>query len=207
VLAGQGRAYVSLVAVATDVDGAPLLLLSGLSDHTRNLGAEPQVSLLFDGTGGFANPQEGPRATVMGLAEPAGSGDLERVRRRYLGRHPGAALYAGFADFAFHRVAVERIHWVGGFGRAAWIERLQPIDPAISSAFAEAELGLLDRLGPGASRVARAWLGRRSIGWRFTAVDPDGFILAQGKRTFRLNFASPLTDPAQVEAAVAKPPA
>jgi len=205
-LAGQGRAYVSLVAVATDVDGAPLLLLSSLSDHTRNLAADAQISLLFDGSGGFANPQEGPRATAMGRAEPAPAGDLERVRRRYLARHPGAALYAGFADFAFHRIAVERIHWVGGFGRAAWIERLQSIDPAIGKAFADAELTLLDRMAGLANKAAGLWLNRRSVGWRFTAVDPDGFVLAQGKRTHRIGFAAPLVDPGQVEAAVINPP-
>ena len=204
-MAGQNRAYVSLVAVATDVDGAPLLLLSGLSDHTRNLALDAQTSLLFDGSADFANPQEGPRATLMGKVERVGPADLERVRRRYLARHPGAAQYAGFADFGFYRVVAERIHWVGGFGRAAWIERLQPIPPAAVAAFAEAELDLLDAIGPRADQLARGWLRRKSAGWRLTAIDPDGFVLAQAKRTYRLAFPTPVDEPGAVEAAVARP--
>jgi len=204
-LAGQNRAYVSLAAVSTDIDGSPLLLMSTLSDHTRNLTADPKLSMLFDGSAGHANPQEGPRATIMGRVERASAADLARVRRRYLARHPGAALYADFTDFAFFRVAVERIHWVGGFGRAAWVERSPAIDQATASAFADAEPGLIDTLAGLADRVAAAWVRRRSTGWKLTAIDPDGFVLARGKVTHRLAFASPLADPDAVEAAVTRP--
>jgi putative heme iron utilization protein len=204
-LAGENRAYVSLAAVSTDIDASPLLLLSTLSDHTRNLAADPQLSLLFDGSAGYANPQEGPRATVMGRVKRADAGDLERMRRRYLARHPGATLYAGFADFAFYRVTIERIHWVGGFGRAAWVEKVRLIDPVTASIFAEAEPELLKRLGDLADRIAAAWLRRRSAGWRLAAIDPDGFVLARGKSTHRLAFAHPLADPGEVGAEMVRP--
>lgn len=204
-LVGSNRAYVSLAAVATDIDGSPLLLLSSLSDHTKNLAADPLVSILFDGSAGYANPQQGPRATVMGRVEKTGGADLERVRRRFLARHPGAALYADFADFAHFRVVVERIHWVGGFGRAAWIERTPLIGAATAAAFAAAEPALLERLGGRADALARAWLKRRSTGWRLTAIDPDGFVLARGKGTQRLAFATALVDPGAVETALAIP--
>lgn len=205
-LVGQNRAYVSLAAVASDVDGSPLLLMSSLSDHTRNLAADPLVSMLFDGSAGYANPQEGPRATIMGRVEKAGPPDLERVRRRYLARHPGAALYIDFADFALFRVALERIHWVGGFGRAAWIERSPLIDGHTAAAFAAKEPELLERWNPRADDLAKTWLKRRSTGWHLTAIDPDGFILARGKSTHRLAFAASLTDPGVVETALAGPP-
>jgi putative heme iron utilization protein len=199
-MAADDRAYVSLVAVATDLDGMPLLLLSGLSDHTKNLGADPLASMLFDGTGAFPNPQEGPRATVMGRVERAEPGDLDRMRRRYLACHPGAGLYAGFADFAFFRLVPERLHWIGGLGRAAWVGRTFAVDAAIATRFAAAEPGLLETLAPRAGRIAQAKLKRRGNGWRFAAIDPDGCVLAKAERTFRLAFPEPLTDPAQVEA-------
>jgi putative heme iron utilization protein len=205
-LAGDGRAYVSLVAAATDVDGSVLLLFSSLSDHTRNIAEDAAVSLLFEGTAGYANPQEGPRATVMGRAERVTGADLERVRRRYLASHPGAALYAGFADFGFFRVAPERIHWVGGFGKAAWIERRLTVEPSVAAAFAAAEPALLESLGAKADAVAHKRLGRRSAGWTLTALDPDGGVLARGKQALRFAFDAPLADPAQVAAALRRPP-
>jgi len=84
-----GGPYVSLVLVATAPDGAPLLLLSDLAQHTMNMAAEPRVALLFDGTAGLAEPLTGARATVLGRA--ARSAD-ERLRARFLARHPDAAL-------------------------------------------------------------------------------------------------------------------
>ncbi|TAN67708.1 MAG: pyridoxamine 5'-phosphate oxidase family protein, partial [Magnetospirillum sp.] len=58
----DGRPYVSLVTVAFDHDLSPVLLLSRLADHTRNLLADPRAALLLDGTQGHANPQTGPRS-------------------------------------------------------------------------------------------------------------------------------------------------
>lgn len=193
--AADGAPYVSLVAVATDGDGAPILLLSQLSDHTRNIAADPRVSLLFDATARFANPQEGPRATILGTIEPAGG---ELVRRRYLARHPGAALYAGFADFAFYRVRSERVHWVGGFGRAVWLDASPLVEASLAESVAEAEAGIMAGLAAAhadlADRLARA-AGRRGSGWTIAAIDADGCDLARGKRVARLFFPAPLSSP------------
>ena len=115
----DGAPYVSLVLVAFDADGSPLLLLSRLAQHTRNLLADPRVSLLFDGTAGLEDPLTGPRLTVMGaaavLADP-------QARARYVARHPSAELYAGFSDFDLYRVTIERGHLVAGFGKIRWVE-------------------------------------------------------------------------------------
>jgi hypothetical protein len=192
-LAGEQRPYVSLVTVATDVDGSPLLLLSRLADHTRNIDGDAQVSLLFDGTEGYANPQQGPRVTVVGRIEHCND---PRVSRRFLARHPGAALYAGFADFAFYRVALERIHWVGGFARAIWLDgELTAAAPAVA-AFAEAEPALVEeinaRLAPKLDLLAQRLLKRRGKDWKAVAVDPDGVDLAKGKTVLRLAFPTAL---------------
>jgi putative heme iron utilization protein len=115
----DGAPYVSLVLVAFDADGSPLLLLSRLAQHTNNLLADPHVSLLFDGTAGLEYPLTGPRLTVLGLAvvctDPV-------ARERYVERHPSASAYAGFSDFDLYRIAIERGHLVAGFGKIAWIE-------------------------------------------------------------------------------------
>lgn len=123
----DGAPYVSLVLVALDHDGAPLLLLSSLAQHTKNLAADPRVSLLFDGTAGLDDPLTGPRLTVLGRARPY---DDPAALERYVAGHPSAALYAGFGDFRISRVEIERGHFVAGFGRIGWIEADQLLGSA-----------------------------------------------------------------------------
>lgn len=115
----EGAPYVSLVLVAFDDDGAPLLLLSRLAQHTKNLLADPRVSLLFDGTTGLDDPLTGPRLTVFGRVAHCPN---PQALERYLARYPSAEAYAIFSDFEIYKVTVERGHSVAGFGQIRWIE-------------------------------------------------------------------------------------
>src|SRR5512146_2764425 len=114
-----GRPYVSLVATACDSDASPLLLLSDLAQHTRNLHADPRVSLLFEAADEHADPLAAPRLTVIGRAERCAD---PLAAARFAARHPASAAYRDFGDFNLYRVIVERGHLVAGFGRIAWIE-------------------------------------------------------------------------------------
>jgi putative heme iron utilization protein len=105
---------VSLTVPALDAAGMPLLLLSDLSDHVRNLGNSPKASLLFDGTGGIDEPLTGPRVTLLG--EVAETRDPAH-RAAYLAARPEAAFYADFKDFRFYRFTVAEALIVAGFGR------------------------------------------------------------------------------------------
>ena len=116
----EGRPYVSLVLSALDANGAPLLLLSDLAQHSRNIAADPRVSMLFDGTAGLDDPLTGARVTLIGTVLRID--DDEAARDLYVKAHPSAAGYAGFGDFHLYRVSVERAHLVAGFGRIEWIE-------------------------------------------------------------------------------------
>lgn len=114
----DGWPFASLVLIAHDARGAPLLLLSDLAEHSRNIAQDDRVSLLIDGTSGLKEPLTGPRLTLLGRARK--SADPEH-RRCFLARHPGAAQYADFADFAVYRMAVDGAHLVAGFGAIDWI--------------------------------------------------------------------------------------
>src|SRR5882724_10065908 len=142
VLPGQDGAlwpYASLVLVAVDHDLSPLLLLSDLAEHTRAIAADSRVSLLFDGTGGLDQPLTGPRVTLLGHA--ACTTD-ERLGQRFLSRHPDAAMYAGFKDFHFYRVTVERAHLVAGFGKIRWLRAGELQAPPVPG-LAEGEAGII----------------------------------------------------------------
>lgn len=193
-----GAPYASLVTVAFDLDLAPILLLSGLADHTRNLAADGRVSLLLDGTEGHPNPQTGPRVTLTGRAERVADDDA--LRARFLARHPGAALYAGFGDFAIWRVAPARAHFVGGFGRAVWFDAPFGLAPAAVAALRAAQAELVAQ----ANRDHAAALARLGAGWRVAALDADGADLSNAENTRRLAFAAPVEDAARLPAALAE---
>ena len=112
----DGQPFASLVTPAVAADGAVLLLLSGLSEHTRHLRAMPRCSLLVLGDADGPNPQTTPRLTITGQAAP----DPDPQHKAYwLARHPYAAFYAGLADFVLWRIEPEAGLFIGGFGRAA----------------------------------------------------------------------------------------
>jgi putative heme iron utilization protein len=191
---GDGWPYGSLVSVAFDYDLNPLMLFSTLSDHTRNLAVDSRASLLFEETSRLKNPQTGPRVSVTGRIRKTTD---KNHRRRFLALHPEAALYEGFGDFAFFRMKIERIHFVGGFAKAVWFKAPDILsDAKVAAAVAKAEKGVLAHMNEdhadAVDHYANALLGRRGRGWRMTGIDPDGADLRLGGRVARLEFAEPV---------------
>ncbi len=193
----DGRPYASLVATACDGDASPLLLLSDLAQHTMNLRSEPRVSLLFEDTGGRPDPLAGPRLSLIGHAQRC---DDARAASRFAARHPASAAYAGFADFHFYRVVIERGHLVAGFGRIAWIagEALRFAGDAAALAAAEAEIvaHMNADHADAVALYAERLLGRQGGGWQMTGIDPEGLDLRREGETARLDFAMPVLTPA-----------
>jgi len=218
-----GWPYASLVLTAADHDGSPLLLLSDLADHTRNLQARPEAALLFDGTGGRRDPLTGPRATLLGRIAPLDdSAAARRLTARFVARHPGAALYAGFADFRLYRMAVARAHLVAGFGRIHWLDAAEVLfDDDACGALAEAEADIVAHMNAdhgdalaaiaavqGAPAPASAPASTKNEdedgGWTMTGIDPEGFDLRRAAARLRIDFDAPVGDAAAARAALVK---
>jgi len=182
----EGAPYASLVLVAADHDGAPLLLISDLAEHTANIARDGRVSLLYDGTAGYEDPLTGPRVSVIGHVSRSGEA---RHRRRYLARHPSAADYVDFADFSFYRVEVARAHLVAGFGRISWIEQFHA-DISGAQALIDAETQIIEHMnadhGDALSAYAEVLLGLSPGAWRMTGVDVEGCDLQLDNHTARL---------------------
>ena len=194
-----GQPYAALVTPATAPDLSVLLLLSSLSEHTRQLAADPRCALLVSAVATDVNPQTAPRLTITGLAEAVNDPAL---KARFLAVHPYAALYADFADFALWRVVPMQGNFVAGFARATRLRAadLHP-DPDAVAAVGAAESAIMAHCNadhPDAmARIARAQRGAGGGGdgaWRMVTVDPDGFDLAQGERVLRVSFAAPAAD-------------
>lgn len=201
---GDGAPYVSLAMVALDHDATPVLLLSDLADHTRNLKVDPRVSLLFDGTGRAAIPLAEERATIQGRVVPTTDGTL---RARYLARHPDAAGYVDFRDFSFYKVEIEKAHLVAGFGRIHWMDGAAVILRTNGmGALREAEAGILAHMSEEHADVVQlcAWalLGEEGRDWRMVGIDPEGADLRRDGTglTARLPFARIVRSPEEVRA-------
>src|ERR1700720_598488 len=102
-MAGSGDPYCSLVNVASHADGSPILLISRLALHTRNILGDSRVSLMLDERAA-GDPLEGARIMLAGQAEEAAGDDAALLRQRYLNAHPSAEAFADFKDFSFFRV-------------------------------------------------------------------------------------------------------
>lgn len=183
----DGVPYASLVNVATDVKGAPLILVSTLAWHTRNLLADGRASLMVAEVPDQGDALTGARVTVMGRFERV---DDPSLRRRYLALHPAAELYSGFGDFAFWRMAPERAHAVAGFGRIETI----PADEMFPSAdeMTALEDGAIAHMNEdhddAIQRFASKLLGATPGGWKIVGIDPDGADLRRGEEVLRLPF-------------------
>ncbi len=200
-LAPDGFPFASLVNVATDVDGAPLLLLSGLSGHTKHLLADPRASLLL-AEAGKGDPLAHPRLTLVGrVLRVADAAQRARTKARFLARHPKSALYADFGDFGFWRFEALRIHLNGGFARAANFDPAQILTDVSGSAdLMDAEVAALQHMNADHAEAVRLYAtqlcGEPDGKWRLTGVDPEGIDLAAGDRTARLAFAQRVSDAA-----------
>lgn len=199
----SGYPFATLVSVATDIDSAPLLLMSQLSAHTRNIEADQRVSLMLS-RGGKGDPLAHPRLTVVGRCTVIAE---DRARSRFLARHPKAALYAGFGDFAFYRVTLEGGHLNGGFARAARLsaeELLTALDDA--AALVAAEPSAVDHMNAdhadAVSLYATRLLGLRSGRWVVTGIDPEGLDLMLREETARLPFRERITSPGDLRLAL-----
>lgn len=191
--------YASLVLLACDHDAAPLLLISDLAEHSKNIAADARAALLIDGTAGRVDPLTGPRVTVLGTLEQTAD---PRLKARFVARHPSAALYADFADFHLYRVAVTRAHLVAGFGRIHWIDAADFAFERGAAAVAGAEDDLIQQLDQQADRLAQLATGRRAEGWRLTGIDPEGLDLRREGAVARIEFPAPALTAAAVTATI-----
>jgi len=189
-----GHPFASLVNVATDVDGAPVILTSRLSTHTANLEHDGRASVLLAETG-KGDPLAHPRLTVLGTFAPVARDSAEeaRVRRRFLARHPKSELYVGFGDFSFWRMQVASGHLNGGFARAADLTGADVLtDLSGADEMIAAEEGAVTHMNEDHVEATRLYatklLGLDDGPWHISGLDPDGADLTAGDRTARLAF-------------------
>lgn len=206
-----GYPYGSVASFALDDGGDPLFFVSRMAEHTQNALNDPRASLLVtEPVPEGADPLASGRVTLLGdLVEVPGA-HQEAVRDRYLAANPTAAYYIDFGDFAFFRLGVRAIRYVGGYGRMSWV------DPAAYAAaepdpLAGAAAGIVEHMNADHTE-AQVLFCRHLAGLPATtsasmaAVDRYGFDLVaeapSGRTTVRLGFPEPCATGEEVRRAM-----
>src|SRR6202012_2713852 len=198
-MAGTGAPYCSLVNLASHPDGSPILLISRLALHTKDILADPRVSLMLDERAS-GDPLEGARIMLAGRAEQADGEEVSLLRRRYLNAHPSAEAFADFKEFAFFRIRPTAAHLVAGFGRIINLKPEQFLtEVSDAAALIAAEQGAVEHMNEdhrdAMNLYATKLLGAESGDWRCTGCDPDGMDMQSGADTLRLEFPERVSGP------------
>jgi putative heme iron utilization protein len=197
----EGHPFGSVVAFAHDDRGMPTILISSIAEHTRNIKADPRVSLTLTEPGD--DGQALGRVTLVGRALPAEASD--EITSRYYARFPQAAGYHQAHDFSFYRIEVSRVRYIGGFGRIHWLEpeavcRRNPFSAGDEQRMvAHMNADHVDAMRD-YCRVAGVEIGNRQP--RMSAIDADGFDLMLDRSLLRIPFEAAVSSADEVRKAM-----
>ena len=195
-----GGPYASLTLTACGHDAAPLMLMSHLARHSRNLAADDRVSLLFAKSSRDAIAQG--RLSVVGRAEPC---DDPLLRNRFMARHATAQTFSDFADFHLYRVAIDSVHLVSSLGHIHTLDRTEVIfDTTASGPLATAEAKIIEHMNAdhaeSVNLYAHNLIGRPGMDWRLTGIDPEGIDLGRNDADARFDFGQEVNGPDEARA-------
>jgi len=196
-----GTPYGSLVTFAM-AGASPVFFISELAEHTKNLRADPRASLMV-AEAGDGDPLARGRVTLLGRGRVLDGAEREGARSAYLASHPNAAYYADYSDFAFWRLEVESVRYIGGYGRMSWVDlddwrrgEPDPIAPHAAAIVAHMNADHEDAMVSYCRALTRA---TDTTAATMTGVDRYGFEMSartgRGPRPIRLAFSTPIATP------------
>ena len=209
-LSSDGTPWASLVTYGILEDGSPVLLLSTLAEHGRNLLENRQASLMVQDPTHEGEPLAGGRVTLAGKAVRPDEHPLgEDARRVHIEAVPSAEMYADFNDFSFWILQVDRVRWVGGYGRmdTTYAEEYSVAEPdPVHPAAAHAVRHLNEDHSDALLDMARSLAGLpEATSAECVAADRYGLDLTvtepSGRQGIRVEFADPVTEPDGLRAA------
>jgi len=196
----EGFPFGSVAPFVLDHAGRPLILISEIAEHTRNIDADPRVSLIVQPFS--PDMQVTGRVTVLGHAERLP--DKAALGARYLRYFPQAEGYFAMHDFHLYRIEPVKVRWIGGFGRIHWVEPeawrcdAGELDAADADILAHMNADHRDTLRAYAAKAR----GSEAETAEMIGIDPDGFDLRTDAGTVRIEFEAPVRDAESARAAL-----
>lgn len=184
-----GHPFGSVTPYVLDHDGCPVLLLSRLAEHTRNLLADPRASLLVHESG----PDVQAAARVTLVAEGTPFVPDAALRERFCRYVASARDLLALGDFSFFRLRPAAALYVGGFGIVHWITPAQYAPSVTDIGPAESEIvEYLNAHHPADLRACcRRRLGAEPAHALFLGLDCEGFDARADEVRLRFDFGSP----------------
>jgi putative heme iron utilization protein len=172
-----GFPFGSIMPYAADEDGRPTFFISSMAMHTQNLQQDARASLLITQTDVSGDPLGAARLTLLGTVTEAPAAE---VRDRYLSRHENAISWQVYTDFAYYRLEVSGVYFIGGFGVMGWISA-EDYASALPDPLAEVAPGIIQHMNADHADalllIARRIAGEAADEAAMTAVDRLGFHL------------------------------
>ena len=189
-----GYPFGSIAPFVLDQEGNPLILISTIAEHTRNIAKNPHVSLIaFDPAA--SDMQAGARLTLLGEAVIADKQEGP-LRARYLSYFPQASQYFDMHDFLFHRIAIRQARYIGGFGNIHWIDGADLLPQP--NRLAEQEPGIIAHMNADHADSLRDYCrhvhGMEPRLAEMVGIDTDGFDVRADDRLLRFYFDQPILD-------------
>ncbi len=139
-LTAAGDPWASFVTYGL-LGGAPVLCVSNLAEHGRNLAGDPRASIAIVAPGTQTDPLASGRVTLAGHVEEPVGAERAAAREAHLSAVDAAKYYIDYSDFSLWVLRVDRVRWVGGYGR---------MDSTSGQAYAEAQADPVTPLSAGA---------------------------------------------------------
>ncbi|HEY2380645.1 MAG TPA: DUF2470 domain-containing protein [Terriglobia bacterium] len=187
-----GYPFGSITPYCGDEAGRPILYISEIAQHTKNLKADPRVSLtVVESESASDDVQSRGRLTLIGNAAPVQDGK-GRAGERYFRHFSEARRYEQTHDFVFYRIDLVRLRFIGGFGQIYWVERDEFL--AANPFPAAHEARIVDHMNGDHAAALRHYAGGKDA--IMTGIDGEGFDLLAGdaanRRKLRIHFENPV---------------
>ncbi|WP_461535576.1 HugZ family pyridoxamine 5'-phosphate oxidase [Spongorhabdus nitratireducens] len=210
VLATQSRVlpgypFGSVTPYCLDQNGQPIILISSLAQHTRNIDKDPKVSLTLTESN-VDDAQTGARLTWVGDAHKVEGDDAEAVAERYYRFFPHSKGYHKTHSFAFYRIEAVRARYIGGFGRIHWVSKddISGENPF----FGDVEAGMVNHMNEDHQDALVKYCIQNGVevpeGVQplMAGIDSEGIHLLIERRLVRIAFETPVTTPGEARQAL-----
>jgi putative heme iron utilization protein len=183
-----GYPFGSVTPYCTDRSCRPIVYISHIAQHTKNIVADSRVSLTIVEKSASDDVQAQGRVTCIANAHEVPAGDVTDIRDRYFRYFPSARQYERAHGFAFFRLELVRVRFIGGFGQIFWVEpsefmTVNPFSPA-------AETKIIQHMNKDHAESLSRYVGGGAV--EMAGIDAEGFDVLQAGRKIRLSFAMPV---------------
>jgi heme iron utilization protein len=190
-----GFPFGSVMPYALDGRANPIFLISTMAMHTQNIQADPHASLLVTQPDAEGDPLGASRVTLLGSVALVPAAEIPHARELYLARHANSKYWVGFEDFAFYRMDVVDVYYVGGFGVMGWVSAAEYYG-AEADPLADSAAGIIQHMNADHRKalalLARVFAGIDAQEAAMTSIDRLGFHLRMktdaGTRGARIAF-------------------